>query len=172
MIHSLSNHLNLVPWKTSVSRQTDKNIQPANQNRACQIEKVHGIFCVQCIRMLIHRYTRWCITWSLSVPASSRLCCMANWSKLSSSSLIGSLRPGPSVVYSGGGSNTDGSISHCRGGGGWPESSEVRLNTRHSHSHITLQPKTGCPLKLSRAELVSTWMGDLLGKLSCCWKRC
>ncbi len=38
-------------------------------------------------------------------------------------------------------------------------------------SHITLQPKTGCPLKLSRAELVSTWMGDLLGKLGC-WKRC
>ncbi len=29
-----------------------------------------------------------------------------------------------------------------------------------SSSHITLQPKTGCPLKLSRAELVSTWMGD------------
>ncbi len=40
------------------------------------------------------------------------------------------------------------------------------------HSHITLQPKTGCPLKLSRVELVSTWMGDLLGKLGCCWKRC
>ncbi len=39
-------------------------------------------------------------------------------------------------------------------------------------SHITLQPKTGCPLKLSRVELVSTWMGDLLGKLGCCWKRC
>ncbi len=28
-------------------------------------------------------------------------------------------------------------------------------------SHITLQPKTGC-VKLSRVELVSTWMGDLL----------
>ncbi len=40
------------------------------------------------------------------------------------------------------------------------------------HSLITLQPKTGCPLKLSRVELVSTWMGDLLGKLSCCWKSC
>ncbi len=39
-------------------------------------------------------------------------------------------------------------------------------------SHITLQPKTGHPLKLSRVELVSTWMGDLLGKLGCCWKRC
>ncbi len=39
-------------------------------------------------------------------------------------------------------------------------------------SLITLQPKTGCPLKLSRVELVSTWMGDLLGKLGCCWKRC
>ncbi len=22
------------------------------------------------------------------------------------------------------------------------------------------------------ASLVSTWMGDLLGKLGCCWKRC
>ncbi len=32
------------------------------------------------------------------------------------------------------------------------------------HSRITLQPKTGCPLKLSRVELVSTWKGDLLGK--------
>ncbi len=31
-------------------------------------------------------------------------------------------------------------------------------------SHITQQPKTGCPLKLSRVELVSTWKGDLLGK--------
>ncbi len=39
-------------------------------------------------------------------------------------------------------------------------------------SHITLQPKTGCPLKLSRVELVSTWMGDLLRKLVCCWQRC
>ncbi len=28
-----------------------------------------------------------------------------------------------------------------------------------------LQPKTGPPLKLSRVELVSNWMGDLLGKL-------
>ncbi len=28
---------------------------------------------------------------------------------------------------------------------------------------ITLQAKTGCPLKLSRVELVSTWMEDLLG---------
>ncbi len=41
----------------------------------------------------------------------------------------------------------------------------VRHNTAHNTgSHITLQPKTGCPLKLSRVELVSTWMGDLLGK--------
>ncbi len=39
-------------------------------------------------------------------------------------------------------------------------------------SHITLQPKTGFPLKLSRVELVSTWMGDLLVKLGCCRKRC
>ncbi len=39
-------------------------------------------------------------------------------------------------------------------------------------SHITLQPKTSCPLKLNRVELVSTWMGDLLRKLGCCWKRC
>ncbi len=28
---------------------------------------------------------------------------------------------------------------------------------------MILQLKTGCPLKLSRVELVSTWMGDLLG---------
>ncbi len=26
------------------------------------------------------------------------------------------------------------------------------------------QPKTGCPLKLRRVSLVSTWMGDLQGK--------
>ncbi len=39
-------------------------------------------------------------------------------------------------------------------------------------THITLQPKTGFPLKLSRVKLVSTWMGDLLRKLGCCWKRC
>ncbi len=34
----------------------------------------------------------------------------------------------------------------------------------YASSHITLQPKTGCPLKLSRVELVSTWMGDLQWK--------
>ncbi len=38
------------------------------------------------------------------------------------------------------------------------------INVYFAGSHITLQPKTGCPLKLSRVELVSTWMGDLLGK--------
>ncbi len=27
-----------------------------------------------------------------------------------------------------------------------------KLHVSHSHSHITLQPKTGCPLKLSRVE--------------------
>ncbi len=32
-------------------------------------------------------------------------------------------------------------------------------------NHITLQPKTGCPLKLSRVE---SSMGDLV----CCCKRC
>ncbi len=37
-------------------------------------------------------------------------------------------------------------------------------------SHVTLQPKTDCPLKLSRVELVSTLMGDLLGKLGCCMR--
>jgi len=102
-------------------------VWPANQNRACQIKKV--------------QYTSDANTWSLSVPASSRLCCMANWSKLSSSSLIGSLRPGPSVVYSGGGSNTDGSTSHCRGGGVWPESSDVRVNNQHSYSQRNLKPE-------------------------------
>ncbi len=34
----------------------------------------------------------------------------------------------------------------------------------HVSSDITLQPKTGCPLKLSRVGLVSTWVGDILGK--------
>ncbi len=43
--------------------------------------------------------------------------------------------------------------------------SKGESNVHHcASSHITLQPKTGCPLKLSRVELVSTWMGDLLGK--------
>ncbi len=28
----------------------------------------------------------------------------------------------------------------------------LSLNLFNSHSHITLQPKTGCPLKLSRVE--------------------
>ncbi len=34
----------------------------------------------------------------------------------------------------------------------------------HASSHITLSPKTGCPLKLAGLSLVSTWMGDLLRK--------
>ncbi len=33
-------------------------------------------------------------------------------------------------------------------------------------------PRPVNPLKLSRAELVSTWMGDLVGKLGYFWKRC
>ncbi len=36
------------------------------------------------------------------------------------------------------------------------------------HSHITLQPKTGCPLKPTGQYLD----GRLLGKLGRCWKRC
>ncbi len=28
------------------------------------------------------------------------------------------------------------------------------------------------PTEAIRLSLVSTWMGDLLGKLGCCWKRC
>ncbi len=46
-----------------------------------------------------------------------------------------------------------------------PEHSHVvircaSLTLRFCYVNI-LQPKTGCPLKLSRVELVSTWMGDL-----------
>ena len=39
-------------------------------------------------------------------------------------------------------------------------------------SHITLEPKTGCPLKLSRAEPGQYLDGRPLKKLGCCWKRC
>ncbi len=35
-----------------------------------------------------------------------------------------------------------------------------------SHSHITLQPKTGCPLKLSRVEPGQYLDGRALGKTS------
>ncbi len=35
-----------------------------------------------------------------------------------------------------------------------------------SHSHITLQPKTGCPLKLSRVEPGQYLDGGALGKTS------
>ncbi len=51
--------------------------------------------------------------------------------------------------------------------------SHPKSTTRHHLlSQRYVHTKTGCPLKLSRVELVSTWMGDLLRKLGCCWKRC
>ncbi len=53
-------------------------------------------------------------TWSYSEPASSRLCCMANCSRSSSSSLMLSLCLPPSMVYPGGASNTHGGISPTR----------------------------------------------------------
>lgn len=53
-------------------------------------------------------------TWSYSEPASSRLCCMANCSRSSSSSLMLSLCLPPSMVYPGGASNTHGGISPAR----------------------------------------------------------
>ncbi len=71
--------------------------------------------------------------------------------------------------------------AHTREEGCLTHQSELKFLKTHAHfkahninhgSHITLQPKSGCPLKLSRVELVSTWMGDLMGQLGCCWKRC
>lgn len=53
-------------------------------------------------------------TWSHSEPASSRLCCMANCSRSSSSSLMLSLCLPPSMVYPEGASNTHGGISPAR----------------------------------------------------------
>lgn len=53
-------------------------------------------------------------TWSYSEPASSKLCCMANWSRSSSSSLMLSRCLPPSMVYPDGASNTHWGISPAR----------------------------------------------------------
>lgn len=83
-------------------------------------------------------------TCSASVPASSRLCWIANCSRSSSSSRRGSLRSAPSTLYPSGTSNTAGSTSHGNGLPGVAEGPRSDPRTPVPASHVA-PPSTVVP---------------------------